>query len=153
MRSFIRTAAALLSAAFLTGCPKTESDTSSQGKGGEPGLGAHVQRGKEKRSLENDIRQLATFMKAYETENGSPPKSWQDFKPYIQREAGHIVREIDAGQINVLWGAPMNSNTIVAYEVEPDIRNSHVVAKGDGSVVTLPSDQLQAALRAQGVGR
>ncbi len=149
MRTITGWGAALVAAALVgAGCVKVDTDP---GTNREPSIGAHVARGKEKRSLENDIRQLATFMMTYYTENGKPPRSWEEFKPYIQRDAPHIVREIDSGQIRVLWGTPMNSNNIIAYEVEPDIRNSHVVARGDGSVVTLTSGDLEAALRNQGV--
>jgi hypothetical protein len=137
-------AAALVGA----GCVKVNTDP---GTDREPSIGAHVARGKEKRSLENDIRQLAQLMMTYYTESGKPPRSWEDFKSYIQRDAPHIVREIDGGQIRVLWGTPMDSSHIIAYEVEPDLRNSHVVAHGDASVVTLTSGDLTAALRNQGV--
>src|SRR5262249_12775973 len=143
--------AAVSAALLLTGCPKPDPETSSSsGAPGQPGVGAHVVRGKEKRSLENDIRQLAQLMVAYNTENGHPPKSWEEFKPYIQREAGRIVQEIEEQQIAVLWGAPLNSGTIIAYEVQADLRGSHVVARGDGSVVTMPTAQLQAALQGRG---
>ncbi len=149
MRTITGWATALVAAALVgAGCVKVDTDP---GTNREPSIGAHVERGKEKRKLENDIRQLATFMMTYYTENGKPPRSWEEFKPYIQRDAPHIVREIDGGQIRVLWGTPMNSNNIIAYEVEPDLRNSHVVARGDGSVVTLTSGDLNTALRNQGV--
>ncbi len=132
------------------GCVKVDTNPATDQA---PGIGAHVARGKEKRSLENDIRQLAQFMMTYYTENGKPPRSWEDFKPYIRRDAPHIVREIDDGQIHVLWGTPMDSSHIIAYEVEPDLRNSHVVARGDGSVVTLTTGDLNAELQRQGVQR
>jgi hypothetical protein len=143
------TAFLLVATTAALGCPKSESDTagSSGGGSGQPGLGAHVVRGKEKRSLENDIRQLAQLMETYQTEFGNPPKNWAEFKSYIQRDAAHIVREIDAKQIEVIWGAPMNSATIIAYEVQPDLRGNHVVAKGDASVVTMPTAELKAALQ------
>ena len=134
----------------VAGCVKVDTDP---GTDREPGVGAHVARGKEKRTLENDIRQLATFMMTYYTETGKPPRSWEEFKPYIQRDAPHIVREIDEGKIRVLWGTPMDSSHIIAYEVEPDLRNSHVVARGDSSVVTLTTGDLDAALQNQGVQR
>src|SRR5262249_24328273 len=107
-------AALFTSFALIFGCVKPESDTGpGSAAPGQPGIGAHVQRGKEKRSLENDIKQIALFMTSYYTENGQPPRNWPDFKAYIQRDAGHIVREIEEQQIAIVWGAPMNSSTIV----------------------------------------
>ena len=145
-------AAALAVALFVTGCPK--SDTEKGGGGGgdmaQPGIGAHVQRGKEKRSLENDLRQLAMFL--FNPEAGRTPRSWEELKPTMQRDAPHIVREIEGGEIKVLYNVPLSSENIVAYEVQPDLRGSHVVAMGDGSVHTMPTAQLQAALSRQGAG-
>jgi hypothetical protein len=131
------------------GC-KPEPDPTGGGGGGG-GLGAHVQRGKEKRSLENDIRQLGLFIQQFETQEGHLPKSWEEFKPFLKGDGSRIAKEIEDRQIIVLFGSPWNSNTIYAYELEPDIRKSHVVLYGGGAVVTVPTDQLRSALQKQGV--
>jgi hypothetical protein len=131
----------------VAGCPKPESDTSSSGSTGAPGIGAHVKRGGEKRSLENDIRQLATFL--FDPEKGRTPKNWQAFQPEL-RQAPHIARAIEDKEIIVLWDVPLTSTSIVAYEVTPDLRGNHVVARGDGSVATMATADLQTALKAMG---
>jgi hypothetical protein len=140
----------VLVAAVMSGCPKIESDTSSSRGGGQPGIGAHVQRGKEKRSLQNDINQLAKLMQTYEVEFGRVPKTKEEFVTYIQRDAAHIVRAINDNEIVVLWGQPMRSGIVIAYEREPDLHGTHVVAYGDASTPTISTAQLQAALKSQG---
>src|SRR5260370_28757248 len=121
--------------AALCGCNPDRAKDSTDDVGD---LGKHVQRGKEARSVQNDMRQLATFL--FDPEKGRTPKNWEEFKPTI-RQAPNIVKEIEEGQINVLWNTPLSSNTIVAYEVQEDIRGTHIVAMDDGSVHTMTTVQ------------
>ncbi len=136
--------------AGVTGCPKPESSTSSSGGGGQPGVAAHVVRGKEKRSLENDIRQLATML--YDAEAGRTPKSWNDFKPTL-KQAPHIVKAVEEREIAIHYNIQLGSNVIIAYETQPDLRGSHVVAWGDGRVTTVSTADLDAALTSMGLKR
>jgi hypothetical protein len=138
----LRLITALALGATLCGCPKVEPE--------KPGLGAHVARGKEKRSLENDIRQLATFL--FDPDAGRTPKNWEAFKPSL-RQAPHLVKAVEDGEVAIIYNVPLGSNTVVAYEREPDLRGSHVVAWGDGRVTTMPTAELDAALKAMGMQR
>jgi hypothetical protein len=136
-RSFI-----LVTVVLALGCPKHQEEST------EPGLGGHIQRGKELQVIRNDMGQLAKLYQTYYTEFGKSPANWQDFKAYIQRDARTIVAAVDDGRIVVVWGLPgLRSDLVLAYEPNADLRGNHVVAMGDASVSSLTTDQLQAALQ------
>jgi hypothetical protein len=127
---------------MVTGCPKPRPDPT------EPGLGGHVQRGKELQVVRNDLGQLAKLYQTYYTEYGKCPVNWDDFKAYIQRDARTIVQAVDEGRIVVVWGlSSLSGNVVLAYEPNPDLRGNHVVVMGDASVSSMTTDQLRVALQ------
>jgi hypothetical protein len=144
----------MAAALLVAGCKKhwpTDDTRSNQGGGGGGGnVAAHVVRGRDLQKVRNDLGQLAKLYQVYVTEFGRPPAKWEDFKTYIQRDAPKLVQDIEEGKYVVRWGAPASPGTLLAYEKQVDLRDNQVVVMGDGSVSSMSSQQLQAALQSPG---
>jgi hypothetical protein len=96
----------------------------------------------------NELKQMALFYQSYASERGRPPAKLVDFTSYFQRDAPAIVQAIQEGYYEVVLN--VRGNGIVAYEKDADIYDQHGVARGDGSADTIKSQELKAALQAQG---
>jgi hypothetical protein len=135
----------VLAAATLilaTGCPKNKPEPT------EPGIGAHVQRGKEKQVSQSELGQLGLYYIQYYDSSGQRSPTKLEDLPDLQRDLRHLAEAIRDGTIVVNWGVkdPNSSNVVLAYEKDPDLRGNHVVLKGDRSVVTMTTQELKAAL-------
>src|SRR5262249_49948613 len=115
----------------------------------EPGIGAHVQRGKEKRVSENELGQLGLYYLQYYDDHGQRSPAKLEDLPDLQRDLRHLAEAIRDGTIVVTWGVrdPTSSNVVLAYEKDADIRGTHVVVKGGRAVVTMTTQELNAALQ------
>jgi hypothetical protein len=134
---------ALVLLVMATGCPKTKSEPT------EPGIGAHVQRGKEKQVSQSELGQLGLYYIQYYDSTGQLSPTKLEDLPDLQRDLRHLAEAIRDGTIVVNWGVkdPYSSNVVLAYEKDPDLRGNHVVLKGARSVVTMTTQELNAALQ------
>jgi hypothetical protein len=147
---FLATWLAVAAVVLVAGCLKS-SPSSTGGDGSEGNVAGHVQRGKDLQRIRNDLRQLAQLYQAYSTEMGRPPDDQEAFLSYIQRDARAIAQDIREGKYVVIWKLrSLNSNTVLAYEKDVDLRGNQVVVMGDATVSSMTPQQLQAALQNRG---
>lgn len=148
----------------LSGCRKRnaapkEDDAADGGRnpiaaaaaGGAPAQ-SHVLRGAQKRVNENDLGQLAVYYTEYQSLNGRPPKSADEFKAYVKSDlnARHLTQVLDEGNIVVVPNAQLSSTSIIAHEKQAfALRNNRVVAFGDGHVETMQDEDFQRIIKAQ----
>ena len=71
----------------------------------------------------------------------------EEFAAYIGPDGSHLIPPIKQGKWVVVWNVQPSGRTVVAYEKDPDFNGNHVVSFGDGTVKTLPTGDLQAALK------
>jgi len=107
----------------------------------------HFHRAKTVQKNKNDFAQLAMFYIQYETENNRPPASWQDLKAYMGREAPHLVKLVEAGDVEIIYNVKLASNAVILYEKTPDLNGNQFVAFGDHHVEALTPDKLKQALK------
>jgi hypothetical protein len=107
-----------------------------------------VKRTIDRPAVENDMKQLAIFYKLLEAEQGRV-KSAAVFKSYIKRDAAKLYKALEDNVYVVVPNVRGGSNGVIAYEAKADAAGQHIVALGDGSVQTLSTQQLQAALKGQ----
>jgi hypothetical protein len=96
-------------------------------------------------AVQNDLRQLALLYKTCEAEFGRV-RSAEAFKNYIKRDARNLYKALEDNVYVVVPSARADSNTVVAYERAADGADQHIVAMGDGSVRTMSTQQLRAAV-------
>ena len=163
--SSVWTVALMIALLLSSGCRKRnaaskEDDAPAAGGGRNPIEAAahgapaqsHVLRGAQKRVNENDLRQLAQYYVMYQTENGRPPSSEEDFKTFVKQDpnARSLAAALDEGNIVVVPNAQLSSTSVVAHEKQPfALRNNRVVAFGDGHVETMQDEDFQRIIKAQ----
>lgn len=121
----------------------------STGSGGAGGGVMSVLRVVNRQQALNDLRTVGQFYKTYQVENNRGPKTAKEFADYIRRDAPQIAKAIDEQDYVIVTNIRPNSNTIIAYTKQPEAGNIQVIVKGDGSVDTMNSDQLKAAVPQQ----
>jgi hypothetical protein len=99
-------------------------------------------------AVREHLRQLAILYKTCELDQGRV-RSAEAFKQYIKRNARELYKALEDNLYVIVPNVTADSNHVVAYERTPDAARQHVVAMGDGSVHTMSSEQLQAALKGQ----
>ncbi len=129
----------VLSAAGLPGCG-----------GNVEKLGGHVQRGKERQTNQNDLQQIALFYIQFDSENDRPPASLEEFKTYVYKDSPKLFQKIEDGSYVINFKVKPSSNTVVAYEKEPDLNGNHLVVWGDKATKLVSSSDLQKALQNKG---
>lgn len=122
----------------VEGQPVVEDKPPPEKKGGATGIA----RSRERTEIENNLRQLGIAFTQFEVEHSRGPKDQKEFESYYQRV--HTINEsLTNGWITFPWGATRQSfpdgrsNTILAYETEPDGQGNRFAVLGDGSVHTL----------------
>ena len=106
--------------------------------------------------LANQLKQIGLAYMTFSTE-GRAPSKLEEFMPYLENDQaiGQLLRE---GHVVVFWGARLNnlpqgsSQTILAYEKEPDDQGLRYVLFADTAVTRLGDKEFQAAPKA-GQGR
>jgi hypothetical protein len=132
-------------AAWILGCTK-----SSSGKAGPaPAQGGQVslKRMITSKAVPNDLRQIAYFYRLYNTDFNRSPANLEEFKSYIQRDAGKLAESLDKGIYVVIWKVnDLSSNAVLAYENEPDQDGKRYVVKGDASVEKMNEQEWRKAV-------
>lgn len=109
----------------------------------------HVTRAKDIQALKSDMTQIAQYYIQYETENNRAPANWQEFKTYMGNEAAKFAKEVESDKVVINYGIKPSSNTILAYEKNPDLNGVQVVVFGDKHVGSLTPAQLKQGLQAK----
>lgn len=128
--------------------PATAAPASQQ-PGHDP-QAQHILRGREKRIVENDFKQLGLQIQQYASEFGKAPSNKTELGNYIKRDMPSAYRAIMKGDYVVVPNARLGANTVMVYEKDIDINGNQVVLFGDGSVQTLQAQDLQKALKNPG---
>jgi hypothetical protein len=98
----------------------------------------------------NDFRQIGLFYQQSLLTNPRGPKSSKTFADEIRRDSPRIAQALDNQLYFLLPGVRRGANAIVAYDVPGNTANNHIVLMGDGSVQTMPAQELQQYLQQQG---
>lgn len=101
-------------------------------------------------AVRNDMKQIGIFYNQYLITNPKGPKSTKAFADEIRRDAPHIAQALDKEIYYLLPGVRRNANMVVAYDVPGNSALQHIVLMGDGSVQTIPQQELQQYLKQQG---
>jgi hypothetical protein len=137
--------AGLLTLSLGCGAGNTTPNLAPTGKGG---LKRIIDRSK----LASQFRQIGlAYMNASDT---APPQKIADLMPYLENDA-KIEKLVQDGDIVVIWGArigqvPNSSETILAYEKDPDDKGNRYVLMADASVKTMADAEFKAAPKAKG---
>ncbi len=101
----------------------------------------------------NELRNIGQFYQQYVLNFNKPPASAKDFAEFIKRDAPGIKQAIDEKYYFVVPNVRAGSG-IVAYEFDPDTMGRHgiVLMGGQGAHEDLTTQELVAALKAQGSG-
>jgi predicted Zn finger-like uncharacterized protein len=106
--------------------------------------------------VRNTLRQLGIAYKQFEVENNRGPKNQKELGPYYQNVA-EINEYLTKNWITFIWGASRqslaengDSNTVLAYEPDPDRQGIRLVLFGDGSVRDLDENEFSKAPKAKG---
>jgi hypothetical protein len=98
-------------------------------------------------AVPNDLQQIAYFYRLYNTEFNRSPASLDEFKTYIQRDAGRLAASLEKSEYVVIWKvSDLSSNAMLAYEKEPDAEGKRYVVMGDASITKLDEQHWQMAL-------
>jgi hypothetical protein len=120
------------------------------GGGGGPApqnpAGMDIKRTIDKSGAMNELHQIALFYQQFNTEMGRSPAKLEEFTDYIKRDAPRATKNLQDGAYVLVLNARLGSNSVLAYEKEPDRNGIQYVALGDGSVQKMTPDQLKAAL-------
>src|SRR5207302_1042083 len=106
--------------------------------------------------IRSSLHQLGIAYKNFEVSENRGPKNQKELGPYYQN-----INEINEALTNktftFIWGAPRSSltengasNTILAYETDPDGQGMRMVLFGDGHVTGLNEDEFKKAPKAKG---
>jgi hypothetical protein len=106
--------------------------------------------------VQNALRQLGVAYRNFEVEKNRGPKNQQELSPYYENN-GKINDALTKKWLTFIWSASRqsltehgDSNTILAYETDPDRQGVRMVLFGDGSVRGLNEDEFSKAPRAKG---
>src|SRR5262249_27783782 len=105
-----------------------------------------VKRTIDKSGAMNELHQIALFYQQFNTEMSRSPAKLEEFTDYIKREAPRATKNLQDGVYVLVLNARMGSNTVLAYEKEPDRNGIQFVALGDGSVQKMTAQDLKTAL-------
>jgi hypothetical protein len=138
---------------LLAGCEKKDAGKEEEEKPknpllGDPQAGAGgIRRVVDRPKVQNDLRNLATLYQAFETEMNRAPKTLDEFKGYIKRDAGQLHQRLSDGYYVLVLVKKPTSNVILAYEKAPDAKGIHMAVRGDGSVTSMNAAELEKALK------
>ena len=104
-------------------------------------------RGKEKRNVENELRNIGQLFAVYHTNLGGARPDMEAFKAQLQKDDPKSFQGLKEGRYILRPIRELSSNLVLAYEKEPDLRGMHVVVFGDASIKSLNDQDLQAALK------
>ena len=148
----------VLALALLAGCkdnggaPQAEERNPLKPQPEDPMPKNDIQRGTQKRLVEEMMRNIGQMYNVYLTERDNrPPKTAEEFMEYLKRDATREYRALKAGTIIFVPNTPPSSHAVLAYEKDKYEKwNSRVVVFGDGHVDTLKEPEFQAALKGGG---
>jgi hypothetical protein len=130
--------------------PNPGGNPPQPGGGGGPApqnpAGMDIKRTIDKSGAMNELHQIALFYQQFNTEMGRSPAKLEEFTDYIKRDAQRATKNLQDGAYILVLNARLGSNSVLAYEKEPDRNGIQYVALGDGSVQKMTPDQLKAAL-------
>ncbi len=106
-----------------------------------------LKRGMDLRKIENDLDQLGKFHQLYWSEFGKAPGSLKAFEDYIRRDMPTLVQALDDEMYVYVPGCPSSQDRVLAYESQADLNGRRRVVFGDGHVVPLTRQELDAALK------
>jgi hypothetical protein len=118
--------------------------------GGDSGPSAamDVRRGMDRGKIQGWLKQIGTFYISYNADFNRSPRTLEEFKNYIKRDAQAEVKALEDGLLTLKLNAQLSSNTVLAYETEP-YRDMRLVLFGDGHVKMMNTQDFQAALNGQ----
>jgi hypothetical protein len=103
-----------------------------------------------RQGVPNELKQLQLFYADYITTFNRGPANVDDL-PDIQRTMPKLYQGIKDGYYVVVWKInTLSPDKVIAYEKEGGTQGQHFVVKGDGSVVKMNEQELQAALAGAG---
>lgn len=97
----------------------------------------------------NELKQIGLFYQQYILNFNRPPTTVQDFTEFIKRDSAGIKKAIDEKYYFLVVQVKGQSG-IVAYEFDPDTRSRHGIAEMGGRADDMTTQELLAALKAQG---
>jgi hypothetical protein len=130
------------------GCGGGGNTSPNPAPSGKGGLKRIIDRSK----LAGQFRQIGlAYLNASET---APPQKIADLMPYLENDA-KIEKLLRDEDIVVIWGVrfgqvPNSSETILAYEKDPDDKGNRYVLMADASVKTMKDAEFKAAPKAKG---
>lgn len=108
--------------------------------------GQAVRQGGERQKAKGILENIGLFLHQYHAEHGRTPANLEEFIAYIQRDAPHVVNALRDGYFVIVWKAPLNANTIVAYE-KASYAGARAVLRGDKSIEVMRDAEFNQALQ------
>ncbi len=106
--------------------------------------------------VQNVLRQLGVAYRNFEVSENRGPKNQQELSPYYENN-GQINEYLKNKWVTFIYGVRRQafdeqgaSNTILAYETDPDARGIRMVLFGDGSVNGLNEQDFKTSPKAKG---
>jgi hypothetical protein len=94
-----------------------------------------------------ELHNLAIFYKTYFDTMNRAPSTSEEFRSYIEREAGKLAEAIKDKYYTVVCKIQdLRSGTVVAYEREADEEGKRWVVTGDAAARKMDENELQKAL-------
>ncbi len=106
----------------------------------------------ERPRVQNELAQIGVAYMTCAVDN--PPRKIEDLMPFLENNP-KIEKLLRDGAIVVIWGVrpsqvANSSETILAYEKDPDDKGTRVILMADTSVKTMSNDEFQKAPKAKG---
>lgn len=126
--------------------PKVDNRVSGQQKEQPKGLAQSIRAASLRPERQNEMRTIGQFIKTFELDRNSAPKSSKEFADYIRREAPGIAKALDENYY--ILNTKMNirdGNSVVCFEDALD-GGLYLHVRVDGSVGMISPQDLKKAL-------
>jgi hypothetical protein len=148
----------VLAAALLAGCSEkgsSKKDDEPKGFPAPEGGQGGIIRTRNLQLVQNDFKQLGLAYHNFYDARKRGPANVDELAPFFDNDA-RLKQALQQGQYVFHWNMGLNqmpqgtSNTILAYERDPDAAGNRVVVMGDATPKIMGKADFEAALKAQG---
>jgi hypothetical protein len=98
-------------------------------------------------AAKNDLVQIALFYHLFFADQARFPRTQNEFKAYIKKDAPKLVKALDDGVYVLVLTKGPTSTRVLAYEKKPNNKGIHAVVMGDKSASSMTSKELEKALK------
>jgi hypothetical protein len=146
-----------LAAALAAGCSDKGSSKDDEPKGfpGPEGGQGGIIRTRNVQLVQNELKQIGLAYHNFHDAKRCGPANVDELAPFFDNDP-KLKQAFQQGRYVFHWNLGLrqmtqgSSNTILAYERDPDANGNRIVVMGDGTPKTMGDAEFKAALKAQG---